>query len=76
MRQVTGVPIKFLGTGEKLADIEPFDPERLAGRILGMGDVLSLIERAQDNFSEADAMAFSYTIDGTAGSRTFTRQLF
>jgi signal recognition particle subunit SRP54 len=55
VRQVTGVPIKFLGTGEKLADIEPFDPERLAGRILGMGDVLSLIERAQDNFSEADA---------------------
>jgi signal recognition particle subunit SRP54 len=55
VRQVTGVPIKFLGTGEKLADLEPFDPERLAGRILGMGDVLSLIERAQENISEADA---------------------
>ncbi len=38
--------IKFLGTGEKLPDIEPFQPDRLAGRILGMGDVLSLIERA------------------------------
>jgi signal recognition particle subunit SRP54 len=49
VRQVTGVPIKFLGTGEKLADLEPFEPERLAGRILGMGDVLTLIERAQEN---------------------------
>ena len=57
VRQVTGVPIKFLGTGEKLADLEPFEPERLAGRILGMGDVLSLIERAQDSISEADAVA-------------------
>lgn len=57
VRQVTGVPIKFLGTGEKLPDLEPFDPERLAGRILGMGDVLSLIERAQDSISEADAAA-------------------
>lgn len=55
VRQVTGVPIKFLGTGEKLADLEPFDPERLAGRILGMGDMLSLIERAQENFSDVDA---------------------
>ena len=57
VRQVTGVPIKFLGTGEKLPDLEPFDPERLAGRILGMGDVLSLIERAQESISEADAVA-------------------
>ncbi len=48
VRQVTGVPIKFLGVGEKLADLEPFQPERLAGRILGMGDVLTLIERAQE----------------------------
>lgn len=55
VRQVTGVPIKFLGTGEKLPDLEPFQPDRLAGRILGMGDVLSLIERAQDSISEDDA---------------------
>ncbi len=47
VRQVTGVPIKFLGTGEKLADLEPFQPDRLASRILGMGDVLTLIERAK-----------------------------
>ncbi len=56
VRQVTGVPIKFLGTGEKLADLEPFQPDRLASRILGMGDVLSLIERAQDTISEEDAL--------------------
>ena len=55
VREVTGVPIKFLGTGERLPDIEPFQPDRLAGRILGMGDVLTLIERAQENFSEEDA---------------------
>lgn len=55
VRQVTGVPIKFLGTGEKLPDLEAFQPDRLAGRILGMGDVLSLIERAQDSITEDDA---------------------
>jgi signal recognition particle subunit SRP54 len=57
VRQVTGVPIKFLGTGEKLVDLEPFAPDRLAGRILGMGDVLTLIERAQDHITEEDAAA-------------------
>ncbi len=55
VRQVTGVPIKFLGTGEKLPDIEPFQPDRLAGRILGMGDMLTLIEKAQSSISEEDA---------------------
>ncbi len=48
IRSVTGVPIKFLGTGEKPRDLEIFHPDRLASRILGMGDVLSLIERAED----------------------------
>ena len=55
IRAITGVPIKFIGTGEKLDAIEPFYPNRLAGRILGMGDVLSLIERAQEQTSEDDA---------------------
>lgn len=55
VREVTGVPIKFLGTGEKVSDLEPFQPDRLAGRILGMGDVLTLIERAQETISEEDA---------------------
>lgn len=49
VRAVTGKPIKFAGTGEKLGDIEPFHPDRMASRILGMGDVLTLIERAQEN---------------------------
>ena len=48
IRAVTGVPIKFIGTGEKLDALEPFYPSRLAGRILGMGDILSLVERAQE----------------------------
>ncbi len=55
VRHVTGKPIKFVGTGEKLGDIEPFHPDRMASRILGMGDVLSLIERAEQQFDEKAA---------------------
>ncbi|MCL4507130.1 MAG: signal recognition particle protein [Chloroflexi bacterium] len=55
MRAVTGVPIKFMCEGEKPDAFEPFYPDRLAGRILGMGDVLSLIEKAQVNFDDAEA---------------------
>ena len=55
VKAVTGKPIKFAGVGEKLTDIEPFHPDRMAGRILGMGDVLSLIEKAQENFDEKSA---------------------
>jgi signal recognition particle subunit SRP54 len=51
---VTGVPVKFLGTGEKTDALEVFHPDRLAGRILGMGDVLSLVERAQESFDESE----------------------
>jgi len=47
LREVTGVPIKFVGVGEKMDAIEPFHPDRMAGRILGMGDVVSLVEKAQ-----------------------------
>ena len=47
---VTGLPVKFLGTGEKTDALEPFHPDRLAGRILGMGDILTLVERAQETF--------------------------
>src|SRR5207302_4765026 len=49
MRAVTGKPIKLLGTGEKLDGLEDFHPQRIAGRILGMGDVVSLVERAAQN---------------------------
>jgi signal recognition particle subunit SRP54 len=55
IRSVTGVPIKFLGTGEKLDALESFHPERLASRILGMGDVLGLIEKAEAVFDEKQA---------------------
>lgn len=55
IRQVTGVPIKYMGTGEKPDALEPFHPDRLAQRILGMGDVLSLIEKAQEQFNEEEA---------------------
>ncbi len=55
IREVTGVPIKFLGTGEKLDALEPFYPDRLASRILGMGDILSLIEKAQEAVDEKKA---------------------
>ncbi|MDE5562039.1 MAG: signal recognition particle protein [Clostridiales bacterium] len=54
IRSVTGKPIKFCGTGEKSGDIEPFYPDRMASRILGMGDVLSLIEKAQEAVSEEE----------------------
>ena len=56
VKSVTGKPIKFIGTGEKLDAIEPFHPDRMASRILGMGDVLSLIEKAQTNFDEKKAV--------------------
>ena len=52
---VTGVPVKFLGTGEKTDALEVFHPDRLAGRILGMGDILTLVERAQEHFDETQA---------------------
>ena len=54
-KSVTGKPIKFIGTGEKLDDFEPFHPERMASRILGMGDVVSLVERAAESISMDDA---------------------
>ncbi len=55
IRAVTGKPVKFCSVGEKLGDLEPFYPERMASRILGMGDMLSLIEKAQDAVSEETA---------------------
>lgn len=59
MRAVTGRPIKFVGTGEKLDGIEPFQPQRVAGRILGMGDVVSLVERAAETIQVEEAEAFA-----------------
>ena len=55
LREVTKQPIKFAGVGEKIDQFEPFHPERLAGRILGMGDVVSLVEKAAEAITEEDA---------------------
>ena len=55
IKAITGKPIKFTGVGEKIGDIEPFYPDRIASRILGMGDVLSLIEKAQEAVTEEEA---------------------
>jgi signal recognition particle subunit SRP54 len=70
IREVTGKPITFIGTGEKLDLLEPFYPDRMASRILGMGDVLTLIDRAQEAYSQEEALALeeklqrdAYTLD-------------
>jgi signal recognition particle subunit SRP54 len=55
VRKVTGAPIKFLGTGEKFDALDEFSPKRMAGRILGMGDVVALVERAREEVSEEEA---------------------
>ncbi len=55
LRSVVGKPIKFIGTGEKMEDLEVFHPERIASRILGMGDIVSLVEKAQEQFDAAEA---------------------
>jgi signal recognition particle subunit SRP54 len=55
VKQVTGKPIKFIGVGEKLENLEEFHPDRMAGRILGMGDVVSLVEQAQETFDQEEA---------------------
>jgi signal recognition particle subunit SRP54 len=63
---VTGLPVKFLGTGEKSDALEPFHPDRLAGRILGMGDVLTLIERAQEGFDQKQAQEMARKLQRNA----------
>ncbi|HRF47702.1 MAG TPA: signal recognition particle protein [Anaerolineales bacterium] len=75
MRAVTGVPIKFLGVGEKVDAIELFDPGRLAGRILGMGDVLGLIERAEAMDKEKAAESAERLVSGQFTLEDFITQL-
>lgn len=55
VREVTGVPVKFVGTGETIGDLDVFHPDRMASRILGMGDVMSLIERAEETYDQGEA---------------------
>ena len=67
VRHVTGKPIKFAGVGEKLSGLEPFHPERMASRILGMGDVLSLIEEAKKGIDEQQALDFAKKLKSGKG---------
>lgn len=62
VKEITNRPIKFAATGEKLSDIEVFHPERMASRILGMGDVLSIIEKAEESFDEEEALKLEQKI--------------
>jgi len=76
IRHATGVPIKFVSTGEKLKDLEPFHPDRLAGRILDMGDVVSLVEKAQDAINEDDMMGMMKNLEkGRFTIADFVRQM-
>ena len=70
IKTIAGTPIKFIGTGERVDDLEPFYPERIASRILGMGDVVSLVEKAQETIDEAEAMRLQKKMQ----SATFTLQ--
>ncbi len=76
IRSVTGVPIKFLGTGEGIDALETYDPGRLASRILGMGDVIGLIERAEASFSEKEAQEQAERmLSGQFSLEDFAKQL-
>ena len=76
VKAVTGKPIKFLGMGEKLDNIEEFHPDRMAGRILGMGDIVSLVEKAQEQFDEDQAQKMQLKMaKGTFGFDDFLKQM-
>lgn len=76
IRSVTGVPVKFIGMGEKADALEAFHPDRLAGRILGMGDMLSLIEKAKETMGDEDTDRFSEKMKkGTFDLQDFVEQL-
>ena len=74
-REVTGVPIKFVGTGESIGDLDAFYPDRMASRILGMGDVMSLIEMAETNYDQDEAeRAAKKMLDSTFDLEDFLEQ--
>ncbi len=76
IRQVTGVPVKFIGVGEKADALEPFHPDRMAGRILGMGDMMTLIERARLEMGDEDTDKFGEKFKkGTFDLQDFLEQL-
>ena len=82
VKSITGVPIKFVGVGEKISDLDEFHPDRLADRILGMGDVVSLVEKAQEEFDEKrseeiarNMMSGKFTLDDMLYSIEASRKL-
>ncbi|MEC7351925.1 MAG: signal recognition particle receptor subunit alpha, partial [Planctomycetota bacterium] len=76
VKKVTGAPIKFVGTGERITALEEFHPERMAGRILGMGDVVSLVEKAHEEVEEAEAERLADKMaKGQLTLNDFTKQL-
>jgi signal recognition particle subunit SRP54 len=76
VKAVTGKPIKFVGVGEKIEDLQQFHPDRMAGRILGMGDVVSLVEKAQGEYDEEEAKKLQNKMaTGTFGLDDFLKQL-
>jgi signal recognition particle subunit SRP54 len=76
IRYVTGVPIKFISTGEKMKDLDPFHPDRLAKRILDMGDVLSLVEKAEEAINQDEAMGMMQNLEkGKFTINDFVKQM-
>ncbi|MBV8528864.1 MAG: signal recognition particle protein, partial [Candidatus Dormibacteraeota bacterium] len=76
MREAIGKPIMYVGTGERVSELEPFAPDRMASRILGMGDVLTLVERAQERVSEKDARdLMERSMKGRLTMQDFVEQL-
>ena len=76
IRYVTGVPIKFISVGEKMSDLDPFHPDRLAKRILDMGDVLSLVEKAEEAINQDDAMGMMANLEkGKFTINDFVKQM-
>ena len=76
VKAVTGKPIKFIGVGEKLDKLEEFHPDRMAGRILGMGDVVSLVEKAQEQFNQEEALKMQQKMaKGSFGFDDFLKQM-
>ncbi len=76
VKAVTGKPIKFIGVGEKLDNLEEFHPDRMAGRILGMGDMVTLVEKAQEQFDEKEALKLQNKMaKGTFGFDDFLKQM-
>jgi len=76
IKSITGAPIKFIGTGEKIEQLEAFYPERIANRILGMGDIVSLVEKASENIDQAEMESLTKKISkGTFDLDDFAKQL-